>query len=476
MGSESLEADAVVIGGGPCGLSASLTISFGGASVILFEKRSKFCELANNVEGMFAVRSDLQIKDKIFYDVEDRFKAHMASAGWMPDARLVRVWMEKTAETIEWLKSLGVQFSRVSVHTPGYPFVWHMFKEASSAPFRPLAERVLADKNITTFFETPVKKILKENNKIVGVVAEDKEGNVIRVKCKAVVIATGGYGDNREWVEKYCRGGKYIESLIKAGQTGDGIKAAWEVGAASAGLGVIQAYPFPPGENGATLLTMMALQPNLWVNLRGERFCDESIVWTFPEVINALVRQPQVTAYNLFDQDMVEDLKKHGLQFWIGELVDPYNIRTEIDAELKRGIKESKVYEAESIEELAIKVGINPEKLKITVEEYNDCCNKNYDFLFFKDRRYLHPINKPKFYACKLVIRILITEGGIRVNHKMEVLDEQLNPIPGLYAGGCCTEGPVGASYPLVSTGGSSSFAVTSGRIAGENVLKYLGK
>ncbi|MEM3601658.1 MAG: FAD-binding protein, partial [Candidatus Bathyarchaeia archaeon] len=137
---------------------------------------------------------------------------------------------------------------------------------------------------------------------------------------------------------------------------------------------------------------------------------------------------------------------------------------------------EGKIYEAESIEELAIKIGINPEKLKKTIEEYNDCCNKNYDFLFFKDRRYLHPIKKPKFYACKLVIRILITEGGIRVNHKMEVLDEQLNPIPGLYAGGCCTEGPVGASYPLVSTGGSSSFAVNSGRIAGENVLKYLGK
>ncbi|MEM3601659.1 MAG: FAD-binding protein, partial [Candidatus Bathyarchaeia archaeon] len=326
-----LEADAVVIGGGPCGLSASLTISSGGASVILFEKQSKFCELADNVEGMFAVRSDLQIRDKIFYEVEDRFKAHMASAGWMPDARLVRVWMEKTAETIDWLKSLGVQFSRVSVHTPGYPFVWHMFKEASSRPFRPLAERVLADKNIRTFFETPVKKILRENNKIVGVVAEDKEGNVIRVKCRAVVIATGGYGDNREWVEKYCRGGIYMESLIKAGQTGDGIKAAWEVGAASAGLGVIQAYPFPPGEKGATLLTMIALQPNLWVNSRGERFCDESIVWTFPEVINALVRQPQVTAYNLFDQNMVEDLKKHGLQFWIGELVDPYNVRTEVD-------------------------------------------------------------------------------------------------------------------------------------------------
>lgn len=474
--SKTLKADAVVIGGGACGLSAALTISSGGATVALFEKRSMLGGLANNAEGTFAVGSDLQKRAKIFYDVEDRFKAHMAAAGWMPDARLVKVWMEKTGDTINWLRKFGVQFTKVAVHTPGFPFVWHMFKEAAFEPFRPLSERVLADKNIQTFIETPVKKIIKEKGKIAGVIAEDKEGNLIKIRCMAVVIATGGYGDNKEWVKKYCKGGEFLEPLIKADQTGDGIRMAWEVGAAAAGLGVIQAYPFPPGEKGATLLTMIALQPNLWVNARGERFCDESIVWTFPEVINALVRQPQVTAYNLFDQNMIEYLKKHGLQFWIGELVDPYDVKTDIEVELKRGIKEGKVFQAESIEDLAVKMGIDPKTLKTTVADYNECCDKNYDFLFFKDRRYLNPIKKPKFYACKMVVRILITEGGIRVNHKMEVLDEQQNPIPGLYAGGCCVEGPVGASYPLISTGGSSSFAVNSGRIAGENVLKYLGK
>lgn len=372
---------------------------------------------------------------------------------------------------------MGVEFSKASVHTPGLPFVWHIwhiFKDADCFPLKPLAEKVLSDRNIRVFLETPAKKIIKENGKISGVIAEDKNGGLVNIRCKAVIISTGGYGDNKEWIEKYCRGGKYMESLVKAGQTGDGIRMAMEVGAATAGFGVVQAYPFPPDEPGATLLTMIALQPNLWINARGERFCDESIVWNFPEVINALVRQPHAFAHNIFDQSIIEHLKSDGLHFWIGEIVDPYEVRKDIDNELKRGISEGKVIKANSIEELATKIGINSGILKKTIEEYNECCEKNYDQLFFKDRRYLHPIKAPKFYACKLVIRILITEGGIRVNHNMEVLDEGLNPIPGLYAGGCCTEGPVGANYPLISTGASSSFAIVSGRIAAENALKYI--
>ena len=110
------------------------------------------------------------------------------------------------------------------------------------------------------------------------------------------------------------------------------------------------------------------------------------------------------------------------------------------------------------------------------MNEYNACCDKNHDFLFAKDRQYLHAIRRSKFYAAKLGVILGITEGGIKINHKMEVLDKQFNVIPGLYAGGCCVGGLIGESYIIVTTGGSLSFAVNSGRMAGESVLSYIGK
>lgn len=85
-------------------------------------------------------------------------------------------------------------------------------------------------------------------------------------------------------------------------------------------------------------------------------------------------------------------------------------------------------------------------------------------------------MNTPKFYAVKIGVVALISEGGIKINYKTQVLDKEDNVIPGLYAVGCSAGGITGETYPLETTGGSLGFAVNSGRMAGENILKYLGK
>jgi len=160
----------------------------------------------------------------------------------------------------------------------------------------------------------------------------------------------------------------------------------------------------------------------------------------------------------------------------IGEYLQAGSRLTDIDSELERGIKEGKVLAAGTIEDLAHTLKIDPGTLAETVKEYNACCDNNYDFVMAKDRQYLHAIKKPLFFAQKLSVVIGITEGGIKINHRMEVIDNDFNVIPGLYAGGCAAGGVVGDVYPIVTTGASDSFAVNSGRIAGESILKYLGK
>ncbi len=478
-----LEADVVCIGGGACSLSATLTAGMAGASVIVFEKQSEFGGMTNWAEGMFAVESRWQRKMKLPYTVEERFKVHMESTHWEANPRLVRTFMEKTADTIEWLEGLGCEFEGVVAHYPGGPFVWHVFKHTfgvTEAPGRELVIKLVGKakerSNIRLFLDTRVKGIAKENGKITGVIAEDKEGNSIKVTCKAVVCATGGYGDRREWVEKYCKAGKHIKTFMEAQQTGDAIQMAWDVGAAADGMGVMQAFTFMPDEMVNTQLMAAALQPNLWINQRGDRFCDESIVATFPEITNQLSRQPNASALNLMDANMMNRLKNQGLQFTLGEYLEPGSKLNNIDGEIERGVKENKVIQANSINELAEKLGIETKVLKATVDEYNECCDGNRDFLFAKDYRYLNSVKEAPFYALKLGVIIGITEGGIKINHRAEVIDEDFNVIPGLYAGGCAAGGMVGEAYIIVTSGGSLSFAVNSGRMAGESILEYLGK
>jgi len=137
----------------------------------------------------------------------------------------------------------------------------------------------------------------------------------------------------------------------------------------------------------------------------------------------------------------------------------------------------NEVFASDSIETLAQKAGMTPAVLKATVEAYNSFCKKGHDDLFNKNLKYLWPIRGQMFYAAKVHTISLGTLGGIKINHRMEVIDKKDRVIPGLYAVGNDAGGMYGDSYPIeASTGGTAAFAINSGRIAGENALKYLGK
>jgi fumarate reductase flavoprotein subunit len=153
----------------------------------------------------------------------------------------------------------------------------------------------------------------------------------------------------------------------------------------------------------------------------------------------------------------------------------PVDINKEMSAALEKGSGE--LFTADSIEELAKKIGVDPSVLRATVNEYNGFCEKRHDDLFAKDPKYLRPIKGPKFYAVKARTVFLGTLGGIKINHKTEVVDKKDKIIPGLYAVGFDAGGMWGDSYSIRdSSGASAGFAVNSGRIAGKNALKYIGK
>jgi fumarate reductase flavoprotein subunit len=132
------------------------------------------------------------------------------------------------------------------------------------------------------------------------------------------------------------------------------------------------------------------------------------------------------------------------------------------------------VFVADSLEELADKTGIDPDGLKATVDEYNEYCEKGFDPIFNKSHKLLRPIKTPRFYAGKQLPGAYGSLGGIKINHKAEVLDKDWKKIPGLYAAGTDACSIYGDTYVFVLPGNTMGFALNSGRIAGENAAEYI--
>ena len=168
---------------------------------------------------------------------------------------------------------------------------------------------------------------------------------------------------------------------------------------------------------------------------------------------------------------------EEGIWAGLGEVIPVTTKLVKLDEDLQRGVKQGKAFIADTPEELAEKIGVDPRVLKENIDEYNHYCDKNHDDLFAKDPRYLRPVRTAKFYGVKSQALIMATLGGIKINEKAEVQNKQSEVIPGLYAAGNCAGGIYGDSYDVSNTtGGALSFAINSGRIAGENALKYISQ
>jgi fumarate reductase flavoprotein subunit len=476
-----LSADVVVVAGGPAGLCAAIEASQAGAKVILCEKGSTTGGAANMGMGPLGIESRLQRLKQHGPNKDEAFKAFMDYTHWRVDAQLVRAYIDKAATSIDWLESLGVEFVEPAAYFPGGNFTWHIVKAGSGQP-GPMAAgamvRILTEKakqlGVKLLLQTPVRQILKEGNRVVGVVAEDQSGEPVEIRSKAVVVCTGGFGNNTEMIKKYTgyEWGKDLSSFRIPGMDGDGMRMAWEVGAAATDITMELIYMMP-GEFDPALGEVFR-QPHLMVNLLGERFMNEEIMPNTTFTGNALACQKNKTGFLIFDEAIKKHMETAGLDFI--SVVFPFTKANNFDALLKghldKGFKE--IFVADTIEELAAKTGIDPEGLKGTVEEYNGFCEKGHDAVFNKRYDLLRPVGTGPFYAGRFLPGAYGSVGGIKINHKTEVLSKQWKTIPGLYAAGTDACSIYGDSYVFILPGNTMGFAINSGRIAGENAAAYV--
>ena len=473
-----LEADVVVIAAGVAGLAAAIAAAEKGAKVVALEKGSTTGGTGNMGMGLFGVESRLQRLKQMGPTKEEAFRIFMDYTHWQVDARLVRAYIDKAATTIDWLEKMGVEFLEPSAYFPGGWPTWHIVKPGGEGCAKNMV-RIMTERaremGVQFFLQTPVKKILKQGDKIVGAIAEDdRSGEPIQATAKAVIIATGGFGDNPEMIRKYTgyEWGHDLKSTRIPGLVGDGIRMAWEVGAAPTEMRMELIYSMFGGELSRELAETFR-QPHLLVNLFGERFMDEGIIASPAFTGNAISRQKNRSAFLIFDGNVKNHMETVGFDFY--HVPFPFTKVENLDALIRetfdKGNKD--VFVADSLDELASKTGIDPDGLKRTVDEYNGFCEKGFDPIFDKRHRYLRSVKTPRFYAGRLVPGAYGSLGGIKINYKTEVLGKDWKKIPGLYAAGTDANCVYGDTYVFVLPGNTMGFAMNTGRIAGEHAAAY---
>lgn len=484
---EKLKTDVVVMGSGGAGLGAAISAKEGGAEVTLFEKRKAVGGISVTGMGIFAVESRLQKEKNVPFTKDDAFKLFMDHTHWKADARLVRTYINKTADTIDWLENMGVEFELLDQYTfPGcINQTGHLIKSpavgtqptATAHLIKTMRERA-EQIGVVIRNETAVQKIEKKGSGYL-VTAVHKDGNTSQAETKTVVIAAGGYSDNKEMLKNH--GGYELgkDMFVNHGLplTGEGIRMAWDLGAVHDNM-CPQTTSFMPG--GWTISDAMGLfvligwsLPYLWVNQQGERFLDEGR-GNAHYICNAIGRQKDKCCYTIIDRDTADQIEKYGPDVapYINRKVD--NLDEMIQKVMDKCAEN--MYRADSLEELARQMGVDPDALLKTVDEYNKCCKNNYDALFTKNSRYLRPVQRPKFYAFKRRLGAYGTVGGIKINERAEAMDKDNEAIAGLFAAGDCANGTHTYDYSLVYIlwGSTLSFAINSGRLAGENAATYV--
>jgi fumarate reductase flavoprotein subunit len=461
---KTVTSDVVVIGAGVSGLMAALAAVESNVKTVLIEKHSSFTARGGH-NG--AIGSKLQKKLGIEIDKAQVVRDLVRWAGTKVDERLIMLWADKSGEVMDYLIDMAeAEGMEVTMFNSGSSDKYyteyvtaHMFGGMNEANLAGMLEKKIRQKGGDIYYKTPaVQLIRKEGGRVTGVIAGEEGNYTLFNARKAVVLCTGDYGNNKEMLERFCPKALDVDMNVYAPalNTGDGHKMGLWIGAA-----LQEEEPHAPmihNLGGAP----MTSNPFLRVNALGERYQNEDV--PVPYICNAISRQPRNIAWVVFDGKFADDAPKMGGGFAREPMVTQETLKA-----LEKAIGNKTAVKADTIEDLAQKMGVPVESFRATVERYNQLAKMGVDLDFGKNPRMLTTIEQPPFYAAKIPTVLLVVLGGFKVNTKMQVLDTKGKIIPGLYAAGNVTGDFFANDYPVICPGLSHGRALTFGRIAGLN-------
>ena len=495
------DTDILVVGCGTGGMFAVATAAECGAKVIGIDRFA----VGTGVRGdLGAIDSRYQKKWGTKIDKFDFITMATQYAGGHIQQDLVRLWCDKSGEAIDWYGDLlaerGVELWHESGDKDDHTRYEHFaighsprFAGTNDGTGKKLSgNKVLFDyavkKGARFDYNTRMIKLEKKNGRVTGVIAENADGKYVRYNAaKGVVVATGGYAQNWKMMEALQPWNLRIigRSGALPGARGDGIRACLWAGAKmdeTHSIMMFDRVALRPDQktgpetarSGDSGFFWIGSQPWLKVNADGKRFMNES--GTYENILHADEYQKGHCHYTIFDSNWVqyaEKFKMHGCSrlFPFENGADPNRTwKQEHDKNLPALIAKGYVQKADTIEELAKKLGLPPAQLKATVARNNELYRKGEDVDYGKEKHRLSPVDKAPFYGAKNTGWMLCTMDGIQINTNMNAIDTEGNPIPGLFVIGNDSGGYFANEYPNLATGMACGRTVTFGRIVAKHL------
>lgn len=446
---KTVETEIVIIGAGGAGMAAAIMAHQAGKQFVILEKMPYVGgNTTKATGGMNAAETHYQ-KEQGIEDSKALFAADTMKGGHaLNDPALVAMLANSSSEAIDWLDTIGADLPKISfsggasvnrIHAPADGSgVGDYLVNRFSAKLNELGVNVMLNTEATEL-------LTDEEGKICGVKAHGPDAEYT-FRCKAVILATGGFGANEEMYTQYRPDLKGTVTTNAPGATGDGIVMAQKLGADLVDIEQIQLHPTVEQTTSMLITESVRGDGAILVNQKGERFVNELL--TRDAVSAAELAQEGHYAYILFDQNLRDHLKA-----------------------IEKYVKADLTVQADTIEELAGKLGIDPATLAKTLADWNEIVKNQRDTQFGRTTGMNADLTTAPYYAIKIAPGIHHTMGGVKINTSAQVINTEGKPIPGLFAAGEVTGGVHGGNR---LGGNAVADIVIFGRIAAQSAIDYV--